>query len=253
MDKTQYVVLTTLLTVIFAAWAYLYYLHWQMMSQPMAAMQMPPSTLSQWKLVDFALIFIMWAIMMAAMMLPSAIPMIIYFSQVSGQRLAKPYPAIFLFVFSYFSVWLLFSIILTLLQWQLHGLDLLTPMMNNQSPLFAAGIFLAAGIYQFVPVKNSCLQHCQSPIGFLLNHWQEGAKGAFNMGFKHGMHCVGCCWAQMMIMFAVGVMNLAAMALITLLVLVEKLVVVRSRLISRGIGIVFLLWGTWILIAEYNC
>jgi predicted metal-binding membrane protein len=122
-------------------------------------------------------------------------------------------------------------------------------MMANQNSLLAAGILFLAGFYQFMPIKNACLTHCKTPMGFLLNEWQEGGKGAFKMGLKHGVNCLGCCWAQMLIMFAVGVMNLLGMALITLLVIAGKYLPLESTVICKAVGMVFLVWGIFLLIS----
>ena len=248
MPKTQFVILLSLLLVIGGAWAYLIYQYWQMASLPMSEMWMPPSDASAWKLVDFGLLYLMWAAMMAAMMLPSAIPMILAFSRIAKRRYQTPQKFSFLFIYGYMGVWLSFSIGMALLQWQLHGLHVISPMMDSESALLSAVIFLAAGIYQLTPLKNSFLQYCRSPAGFLLNEWREGAKGAFQMGLKHGTTCVGCCWAQMLIMFAVGVMNLLGMALITLLILAEKIAPVKNRLICRISGAILMGWGLWLLL-----
>ena len=218
-----------------------------MTSQPMSEMWMPPSSLSAWGYMDFTLVFIMWAIMMAAMMLPSAIPMILAFSRVCRQRRAAMYRSTVVFVLAYLCAWFGFSIVLTLLQWQMHGLAWLSPMMENNNTLLASVILILAGLYQFLPVKNACLKYCRSPMGFLLNEWQEGQKGAFNMGLKHGAVCVGCCWAQMLIMFAVGVMNLLGMVLITLIVILEKVMPADAGMISRTSGCAFVLWGLYLL------
>ncbi|MDO9422637.1 MAG: DUF2182 domain-containing protein [Methylobacter sp.] len=219
-----------------------------MASQAMASLWMPPSESLTWRFIDFALVYFMWAAMMAAMMLPSAIPMILAFARVCRQQNKAPYYKTYLFTSAYLSIWLLFSSALTLLQWQMHGLAWLSPMMNNQNPILAAGILFLAGFYQFMPIKNACLTHCKTPMGFLLNEWQDGSVGAFKMGLKHGANCLGCCWAQMLIMFAVGVMNLLGMALITLLVIAEKTLPVESKLICKTVGAAFLAWGVVLLI-----
>ena len=208
---------------------------------------MPPSDVSAWRIMDFGLAYLMWAVMMAAMMLPTAIPMILVFAKICRQRYSA-YPAMIMsFVFAYLLVWFMFSILLTLLQWQMHGLHFLSPMMDNQNVNLAAAIFLLAGVYQFTPLKNTFLQYCRTPMGFLLTEWREGASGSFCMGFKHGVVCLGCCWAQMLIMFAVGVMNLLGMALITLLVMLEKMAPIKRQLICRLVGILFIGWGIWLL------
>jgi predicted metal-binding membrane protein len=246
--KAQTSILATVLAVIFAAWGYLFYQHAQMASQEMSSMWMPPSEPMAWRFMDFSLVYFMWAVMMAAMMLPSAIPMILAFARVCRQQNKAHFRLAGLFTSAYFGIWLLFSSVLTLLQWQMHGLAWLSPMMENQNSLFAAGILFLASFYQFMPIKNACLTHCQSPMGFLLNEWQDGPTGAVNMGLKHGANCLGCCWAQMLIMFAVGVMNLLGMALITLLVIVEKSMPLESTVICKAAGAVFLVWGIFLLI-----
>lgn len=247
MRKTQSVINLSLLAVIVSGWAYLIYQHWLMTSMPMSEMWMPPSDASAWKLVDFGLVYLMWAAMMAAMMLPSAMPMILAFSRISHKRYPAPQKINFIFAAAYLLVWLIFSVVLAVLQWQLHGLHVISPMMDTKSEHLAAVIFLVAGTYQLTPLKNSLLQYCRSPAGFLLNEWRDGAKGAFRMGLKHGSTCVGCCWAQMLIMFAVGVMNLLGMAFVTLVILLEKIAPVKSQHICKASGILFMGWGLWLL------
>jgi predicted metal-binding membrane protein len=247
--KTQASVLASVLAVVFAAWGYLFYQYKQMMSGSMSSVWMPPLEPVAWAFIDFALVYFMWAVMMAAMMLPSAIPMILAFTRVCRQRNGTSYKLTALFMSAYLGIWLLFSSLLTLLQWQMYGLAWLSPMMDNQNLLSAAGILFLAGFYQFMPVKNACLEHCRTPMGFLLNEWQDGAAGAFTMGLKHGVNCVGCCWAQMLIMFVVGVMNLLGMALMTLLVIAEKSLPAQSKLICKAVGAAFIIWGAVLLIA----
>jgi predicted metal-binding membrane protein len=247
MSKTQSFILLSLLTVIFFSWLFLFHQHWQMTSLPMSEMWMPPSDVSAWRIMDFGLVYLMWAVMMAAMMLPTAIPMILVFAKICRQRNSAHPAMIVSFVLAYLLVWFIFSILLTLLQWQMHGLHFLSPMMDNQNVNLAAAIFLLAGIYQFTPLKHTFLQYCRTPMGFLLTEWRDGGSGSFYMGFKHGVVCLGCCWTQMLIMFAVGVMNLLGMALITLLVMLEKMVPVKRQLICRLVGILFIGWGIWLL------
>ncbi|MGZ8227803.1 MAG: DUF2182 domain-containing protein, partial [Methylococcaceae bacterium] len=222
--KTQGAVFAIILALVTAAWSYLLYQYRRMSAQPMSEMWMPPSEFSAWGLTDFAFVYAMWAVMMTAMMLPTSIPMLTAYGRVSRRLSTTPGQSLGLFAGAYLGLWLLFSIVPTILQWQLHGLAWLSPMMENQNRLFAAGILLLAGVYQFTPIKNACLTHCKSPLGFLLNEWRDGRAGALKMGLTHGVNCIGCCWAQMLIMFVVGVMNLPAMALLTLAVIAEKLI-----------------------------
>lgn len=252
MFRSRLIVLLALLTVIFVSWFYLFYQHWQMTSLPMSEMWMPPSETAAWQFMDFGLVYVMWAVMMAAMMLPSAIPMVLVFNKICKQRQLTSHSRVFLFVVAYLLVWFVFSAVLTVLQWQMHGLHFLSPMMDNQSEYMAATIFLLAGAYQFTPLKEMFLQNCRSPMGFLLTEWRAGPSGAYYMGLKHGSMCVGCCWLQMLIMFAVGIMNLLAMVLITLLVLIEKALPAYNQWACRLVGVLFIGWGIWIFPVEVN-
>ncbi|MGR8935088.1 MAG: DUF2182 domain-containing protein [Gammaproteobacteria bacterium] len=232
-----------------AAWGYLYYQAWHMTHTSPAQMWMPPTVLMLWPVHELLWVFAMWAVMMAAMMLPAALPMLAAYSRYcsrisgSGGRLTA------WFAGGYLAVWLAFSIVLTFLQWLFHGLSWLSPMMESRQPLFAAAILAVAGLYQFTPFKNACLQFCRTPFGFLVNAWRPGKAGALYTGLKHGLNCLGCCWAQMLVMFALGVMNLGAMALMTLLVVMEKWVPLDARKLSYGSGVLFLLWSGYFLLA----
>jgi len=240
--------LSLLIVITLTAWVLLVYQYWQMITLPMAEMWMPPYSAWQWQFTDFTVVYSMWAVMMAAMMLPSAVPMIKAFSKSCRQRYGSDTPYSTLFSLAYLLVWLVFSVILTVLQWQLHDLQWLSRMMENSNAFLAAGILITAGIYQFTALKNACLQHCRSPFSFLLNSWQNGRQGAFKMGLIHGSSCVGCCWAQMLIMFAVGVMNITAMVLITLFILLEKSLPANEQLISKAAGVILCVWGGFILL-----
>jgi len=250
MTKNQVVTLAIMLGVIVISWLYLFYQHWQMTSLPMSEMWMPPSETFAWSWMDFWLVYVMWAVMMAAMMLPSAIPMMLVYSRICTQRYHSTYPYTLYFALAYLLVWLVFSIGMTVLQWQLHGLKWLSPMMDVQHETMAAVIFLLAGIYQFTPLKHKFLQSCRTPMGFLLTEWRESSSGAFKMGLKHGGDCLGCCWAQMLLMFAVGVMSLIGMVLITLMVLVEKILPVHQHFFTKTIGVLFIVWGFWLFPLE---
>jgi predicted metal-binding membrane protein len=130
--------------------------------------------------------------------------------------------AVLLFGLGYVAVWVGFSVCAALAQWALHEAALLSSNMAATSPLLGGVILVAAGAYQLTPAQGTCLRHCQSPLGFLLSHWREGLSGALQMGFRHGAYCLGCCWALMGVLFAVGVMNLAWVAGITAFILLEK-------------------------------
>ena len=168
---------------------------------------------SRWQ--DWPLIFLMWAVMMVAMMVPSASPMVLAYARIANARGVRPAVRVWSFVAGYLAVWTLFSVVATASQVALEQLALATPLVG-------AIILAAAGIYQFTPLKQACLGRCQSSIGFLMTHWRDGAAGAFRMGLQHGAFCVGCCWMLMALLFVVGVMNLAWVAALSAFVLLEK-------------------------------
>lgn len=169
---------------------------------------------------------VMWAVMMVAMMLPSATPMILAFIRLLHQRQPRPVALTlsWLFVAGYLLAWTAFSLVAGLAQWGLHGLGLMTTAMGRTDPLPGGVMLMAAGAFQWSGFKNACLSQCRSPLDFLLHQWRDGTGGALTMGLHHGTYCVGCCWALMLLMFAGGVMNLAWMGAIAVYVLLEKLV-----------------------------
>jgi predicted metal-binding membrane protein len=202
------------------------------MSHPLARLMMPAS--ARWSAANALAVWVMWAVMMAAMMLPSALPMILAFTTLSrrggdavrGRR----------FVLAYLVVWSGFSVGATLAQWAFQSLGWLTPMVVSASPGLTAALLLLAGVYQFSPLKRLCLSRCRTPMGFLIGEWRPGARGAFVMGLRHGLSCVGCCWALMALLFVGGVMNLAWIAALSVAVAVEKMVP-RGERIAAGMGL----------------
>ncbi len=151
-----------------------------------------------------------------------------------------------LFYIGYIAVWAIFSAAFAALQLGLQTAALLTPALASASPLLGGGILIVAGAFQFSALKRSCLSQCRSPIGFLMAEWRDGRTGAWIMGAKHGLHCVGCCWALMALLFVVGVMNLLWMAIITAFLLVEKLAPAGDR-VGRAAGLAFIVWGVWMI------
>ncbi|MEH6589941.1 MAG: DUF2182 domain-containing protein [Halioglobus sp.] len=178
----------------------------------------------EWSGSDWVAMSLMWIVMMIAMMLPSALPMILMFQAITTRRQpgVNPILAVYLFTLGYIFAWALFSVLATVLQWWLQQRQLLTPMLESRSILFSAGILLAAGLYQWLPLKDSCLARCRTPVGFLTAYWRSGGVGALVMGFHHGVFCLGCCWLLMLLLFAGGVMNLLLVAALAVFVLLEK-------------------------------
>ena len=197
-----------------------------------------------------ALLFLMWAVMMVAMMLPSAMPMILLHAAVArkiGTRQSFA-ASISAFVAGYIVIWTLFSVVATLAQAYLEHLALLSPMMVSKSPQLGGLLLVAAGVYQVTPLKDACLTHCRTPFAFVAAHWQPGVGGAFRMGLHHGFFCVGCCWVLMALLFVGGGMNLLWIAAIAGFVLLEKIAPLgtkRGRVIS-GLGL--MATGIWFLV-----
>lgn len=223
--RDRIVIASCTLLVTALAWAYLIQLNRQM-SSPMAAdvmMNMGTVIDTPWRAQDLLFTFVMWSVMMVGMMSPSAAPVLLLFAgaQAKHARRGVRMPVL-LFGLGYLVVWLAFSALAVLAQWGLHEAALLTPMMAASSPGLAGGILIAAGMYQLTPAKRACLRQCQSPLGFIMSNWRDGDIGALNMGVRHGAYCVGCCWAVMGLLFAVGVMNLAWVGLLTAFILIEK-------------------------------
>jgi predicted metal-binding membrane protein len=180
------------------------------------------STTTAWTARDAALTFAMWVVMMAAMMAGPVTPALMLYAGMQRKR-ADGGGAVAMFASGYALVWIGFSAAATLAQWLLDCASLLAPDMALASGRAGGAILVLAGAYAFTPLATACLRHCQSPLGFFMTHWRDGKAGALRLGVEHGMYCVGCCWALMAILFAVGVMNLAWVALLTLIVLLQKL------------------------------
>lgn len=203
---------------------------------------------AQWSLGYALLMFSMWWVMMIAMMLPSAAPMLLLFARVDGQsRSAGPrVTSTGLFAAGYLLVWGVFSVFAMTLQWALETARLLSPMLETGSVWLGAGILIAAGLWQLSPMKGVCLRHCRTPLGFLIGHWRPGSTGAFRMGLAHGAWCIGCCWALMILLFFGGVMNLYWIIGLAVLVLLEKTIPL-GQWVGRAVGIVLVVWGLLLL------
>jgi predicted metal-binding membrane protein len=193
----------------------------------------------------------MWAVMMAAMMLPGASPMILLYTKIASQRGGgrSSAGASGVFVLGYLVVWALFSVGAAALQLAFERYALISPAMRATSATLAGVVLIAAGVYQFTPAKRACLRHCRSPLEFVMLHFRPGARGAFGMGARHGAYCVGCCWLLMLLLFVGGVMNVAWIAGIALYVFVEK-TVPAGHWVSRATGIVLIAWGAAALLGR---
>jgi predicted metal-binding membrane protein len=215
-----------------------------------AGMKMGGPELSSWSAASLVPLFLMWAIMMVAMMLPTAAPMILTFAAVARnrRRADRPYVPAAVFVTGYVVIWCAFSILAAVGQWLLHRQALLSPTMVSSSALLGGALLLAAGIFQFTPLKQSCLMHCRAPLEFIMTRWREGRRGAFAMGLEHGAFCTGCCWALMALLFVLGVMNILWIAALTMLVALEKMLP-RAKWLSAATGVLLVGWGGWVVMS----
>lgn len=204
------------------AWAYL------LTGTPSGSMAMPMSSggTDGWNLNLLNVGLVMWGVMMVAMMLPGATPMVMTYINVCQRRTASrtAMAPTWMFLAGYLAIWTGVGGAAALVQWVLYHNALLSSAMGNVGPLAGAALLMLAGIFQFSHLKQACLGKCQSPVGFLMTEWREGPSGAFIMGVRHGAFCAGCCWALMLLMFVGGVMNLAWMVGLACYFLTEKLV-----------------------------
>jgi len=246
LKRDRAIVIVGLAGIVSIAWAYMFYLDRVMGRSMGMGMSMP--RMEGWGIGEFVLMFLMWAVMMVAMMTPSATPMILTFSRITRGRHERQNPIVATGVFlaGYLVVWTIFSAVATFAQWGLHRAALLSPMMVSNNPLLGGMLLIVAGVFQYTPLKRACLTHCRSPIGFFLTEWREGNGGAFSMGVHHGIYCVGCCWLLMTLLFVAGVMNLLWVATIAVYVLVEK-IVPAGHWVSRAIGMSIIVVGLWMV------
>ena len=218
-----------------------------------AGMKMSGPDMQAWSASQLFPLFLMWAEMMVAMMVPSAAPTILTFATVNRQRRAqeRPFVPAGIFLAGYLVVWTAFSALAAVAQWALHSAALLSPMMVSTSPLLGGALLVAAGIFQWTPLKHACLTHCRSPLSFLMTGWREGRRGAFVMGLQHGAYCTGCCWFLMALLFVAGVMNIWWVAIISVFVLVEK-VAPRGLWIGKIAGLLLAGWGLWMAASAWR-
>ena len=191
---------------------------------------------------------LMWTVMMVAMMLPSAGPMILTFARVHHQRRVAGGAAVAtaVFVAGYLAVWGAFSVLAALAQMALLQAALLASPMGSVGAVAGGLLLIGVGAFQWSPLKAMCLEKCRTPLGFLLAEWREGRLGAFLMGVRHGAFCTGCCWALMLLMFVGGVMNLAWMAALAVYMLAEKVLPHGQRL-GKVVGAVLAVAGAWMV------
>jgi len=203
---------------------------------------------SNWSWTDFVLLFLMWFVMMIAMMTPSVALLVLIFTSINRKRQLQqnPFVSSGYLLSGYFLVWAVFSLFATILQWLLQRFSLLNPEMITTSRILGGIIFILTGVFQFTPLKNTCLNTCRSPIAFIHQYWKDGKSGALQMGIQNGIYCLGCCWILMILLFVSGIMNILWIAIISLFVLIEK--VLPSKVISSIAGIALIVYGIVVLL-----
>ena len=203
----------------------------------------------RWDVRHVLLLWLMWAVMMTGMMLPSASPMLLMFGAAvrRGAFAVAAGREIYALAAGYLAVWALFSVAVTAAQLILSWRLAISPMMTLTSSRASGALLVVAGVYQITPLKHVCLQRCKSPFGFLMHHWRAGISGAFRMGINHGVSCLGCCWALMLLLFVGGVMNLAVIAALTAFVAFEKFSPIGVQT-ARISGALLVGLGGWMLV-----
>ena len=244
MQYERRVTVTLLVLIPLACWTWIV-----LMARDMYGTMMGPSAwmmTANWDAPHLVLLWAMWAVMMTAMMLPSASPLILLYAGALRTRgVGHSGRRIYALAGGYVLVWAVFSAGATALQRVLSSALVLTPMMEPAAPWVAVTILVAAGLYQLTPLKGACLRVCRSPLAYLLQQWRSGdAMSAFRMGMGHGLHCLGCCWAMMLLLFAGGVMNLVVISALTAWVLAEKLAPFGERT-ARASGSLLLALAAW--------
>lgn len=218
---------------------------WRALCQPIYGMAGGAS------LTGTSLTFAMWCAMVLAMMLPTAAPMVMTYADLTETAAANGEPAASPAVLTagYITVWLGAAVLLTALQGSLLGLDMLDERIGFANPFIAGATFLAAGAYQFSSAKHACLTHCQHPFRFFFANWTSSPRAVFRIGLRRGLYCLGCCWMMMLLMFAVGVMNVVWMAILGIVMAIEKLG--SSARFSRAAGAVFVALGAFIIVETW--
>jgi predicted metal-binding membrane protein len=231
------------------AWVYLWWMDFGMRHMDVGASMWIMPRMAGWNEADLALVFLMWAVMMAAMMLPSALPVILLVARVSAGMPARSqgFGLTRTFTAGYLLAWTAFSLTATMIHWRLLETELVTPMMESANVALSATVLIMAGIYQFTPLKNACLRQCQSPLSLVMQV-AAAPRRTLITGFRYGVYCVGCCWALMGLLFFAGVMNLTWVLFIAGYIAIEKLLP-GAKWLSRASGMLLCAAGLWLAIS----
>jgi predicted metal-binding membrane protein len=262
LRRDRLLIAGALLLIVAITWGYVLWLaaDMDMGGMEMTGFRMIPAgmgimapTNAPWGAIEFAFVFVMWAVMMIGMMAPSAAPMILMYARLGrqGKVQGRPLVATGWFAAGYFLVWIGFSLAATVFQWMIERAALLDSQMASSSSVLGGIVLIAAGAYQWSPFKDVCLAQCQSPLGFLIRNggFRGDVPGCLRLGLRHGAYCVGCCWVLMALLFVGGVMNVLWIALLALLILLEKISPFGGW-IARGAGAACVAAGAWMLVTS---
>ena len=238
MSRERYLILALLFILAFMAWAIL------LQQYAISDKQAMGITAG----MGASLFIAIWIVMMVAVMFPTAAPMILMFARIYSDKKQHKQPFIptWVFVSSYLLVWTLFGVLAYAVALEAEELGKQSIWYMENAYRIGGGVIVLAGLYQLSPLKYSCLSKCRSPMNFILNHWRDGYGGSFRMGFEHGLYCLGCCWLLFIILFPLGVMNVAAMAVITILIYAEKSLALGHQF-AKIAAVAMIIYGTQII------
>lgn len=242
LARQRAVILSGLIAVTVVAW--LWVIHQAATGMPMETFGLGLTMgMGAWALV------VMWTVMMVGMMFPASAPMILTFSAVQARHRAasRPYASVSVFTASYMLVWVAFGALALSVAAGVDALAERSTWLTAHWQRIAGALIVIAGAYQFTPLKDVCLRRCRSPISFLLTYWQDGWRGAFALGLRHGIYCAGCCWLLFVILVPLGIMNLIAMGAVTAVVFAEK-TLPGGRLTAQLAGAVLVIYGMLVLV-----
>jgi predicted metal-binding membrane protein len=239
------VVLTMLGLLAALCWAYLLFRVGRM--APLGTGTAGKAVAAPYRADDLLLLFALWVVVIAAMMLPAAAQSVLLYARVRRLRRERwTYPATLMFVLGYLFVWCCCALAATLAGWVLHDAGALDESMAIAHPVAGALALVAAGVYQWTPAKHLCLDNCRTPLAFVLTQWRLGARGALRMGVADARYCIGCWWLLIVLMLSTGVLNLPVLGGLVALILAEKLLP-AGHLLACATGVGLVAWGTALL------
>jgi predicted metal-binding membrane protein len=239
LHRERNVILAVLLVLAAASWAVIIWQSAMMNNQAMGL------TMG----MGAALFLVIWVVMMVAMMFPTAAPMILMFARVQRdkQRNGRAFVPTWVFVSAYLLLWTLFGVLAYVGAVWAEQLAQQVPWLMANAARLGGGVLVLAGLYQLTPLKRSCLAKCRTPLDFVLSSWRDGYMGSFRMGLEHGVYCLGCCWLLFVLFFPLGMMNLAALALVTLLIFAEKSLPMGQR-IAQLAALALIAYGALVVV-----